>query len=98
MTLTMCTAIKQCAQPVPGCTHSRYTLLNASWAQVIVEMDFIWAGDQDVQLVVKPIPDIMFAPEVVSKAIGSLIQLRVQSGPVCCTCLHAWQACACSSG
>ena len=40
-------------------------------------MDFIWAGDQDVQLVVKPIPNIMLAPEAVSRAIGSIIQLRV---------------------
>ena len=64
----------------------------AAAVQVIVEMDFIWAGDQDVQLVVKPIPNIMLAPEAVSKAIGSIIQLRVATPPVfTCSSLRVFQ-------
>ena len=49
------------------------------WQQVIVELDCIWSGDQDVQMVIKPIPHLTMAPEAVSKLLSTMIQLRVGS-------------------
>ena len=48
--------------------------------QVIVELDCIWSGDQDVQMVIKPIPHLTIAPEAVSKLLSTMIQLRVRPG------------------
>ncbi|KAK9807354.1 hypothetical protein WJX73_005591 [Symbiochloris irregularis] len=45
--------------------------------QVIIEADFVWAGANDVQLVVKPIPKTLGGIEAVGKAVGNLISLRV---------------------
>lgn len=53
--------------------------------QVIMEADFVWAGNNDVQLVVKPIPKTLGGIEAVGKAIGNLISLRVSSEAYHCT-------------
>lgn len=45
--------------------------------QVIIEADFIWAGEQDVQLNVKPIPRHLGPLEPVGQVFGNLISLRV---------------------
>lgn len=46
--------------------------------QVIIEADFIWAGEQDVQLNVKPIPRHLGPLEPVGQVFGNLISLRVR--------------------
>ena len=43
-----------------------------------MELDCIWSGDQDVQMVIKPIPHLTMAPEAVSKLLSTMIQLRVR--------------------
>ena len=45
-----------------------------------MELDCIWSGDQDVQMVIKPIPHLTIAPEAVSKLLSTMIQLRVRLG------------------
>ena len=58
-----------------------------AWLQVIVEMDCIWSGDQDVQMVIKPIPHLTMAPDIVSNMLSTMIQLRVRVDD--CHTLHA---------
>ena len=58
--------------------------------QVIIEADFVWAGNNDVQLVVKPIPKTLGGIEAVGKAIGNLISLRVSPQALLLTCFGCW--------
>ena len=56
--------------------------------EVDIELDFTWAGQQEVALVVKPIPKHLNVATVVTQVLSNIIMVKVgEQG--CCYDLYA---------